>query len=197
MYFPNFQTWYRGQLKLKKGLKMPNFPAAGTIIHSLQNPHSPHTSPSFPPQFSHLFPPPLSLPISPLKTLAIHIVFLHFTPTNLFFHPFQKSFLHFALHCDILYISLKQKGMTPMQNQQQPQPPDCLNCSHHLLEPDANPLYFRLYCQRYKRYILCEKLLQEINNIQKPRWCKKEGQQCCNKNSTTYKSQYKSHSMKQ
>lgn len=107
MYFPNFQIWHRGWLKLKKGLKMPNFPAAGCIIHSLQNPHSPHTSPSFLPQFSHLFPPPLTLPISPLKTLAIHIVFLHFTPTNLFFHPFQKSFLHFALHCDILYISLK------------------------------------------------------------------------------------------
>ena len=107
MYFPNFQIWRRGWLKLKKGLKMPNFPAAGTIIHSLQNPHASPTLPSFSPHFPPLFPSPLSLPLIPLKTLVFLIVFSHHAPANLFPHSFQKSFLHFALHCVILYISLK------------------------------------------------------------------------------------------
>ena len=60
-----------------------------------------------------------------------------------------------------------------MQNQQPPQPPDCLNCSYHLLEPDANPLFFRLYCKRYKRYSACEKTIQEMEFQKQPKWCKK------------------------
>ena len=59
------------------------------------------------------------------------------------------------------------------QHPQQQTPLDCLSCSHHLLEPDANPLYFRLYCQRYKRYSACEKTIQEIELQTQPRWCKK------------------------
>lgn len=107
MYFPNFQIWHRGQLKLKKALKMPNFPTAGYSIHSLQNSPLTQLKTLIPPTFLHHSHPSDHPQNSPPKTLAIHIVFLHFTPTNLFFHPFQKSFLHFALHCDILYISLK------------------------------------------------------------------------------------------
>lgn len=62
--------------------------------------------------------------------------------------------------------------MQKQQTQQQPSL-NCLVCSYHLLEPDANPLYFRLYCQRYKRYSACEKTIQEIELQKQPRWCKK------------------------
>ena len=107
MYFPNFQIWHRGWLKLKKGLKMPNFPAAGYSIHSLQNSPLTQLKALISPTFLHHFHPSDRPQNSPPKTLGICIVFLPLFIATFIFHPFQKSFLHFALHCDILYISLK------------------------------------------------------------------------------------------